>query len=502
MATAEELRAARKARIAARAAAESEKEPSSESDKASEKPAEGEGPKSETEQQEAKSAFNYNPLYSKPTHLGSDAPSGGYHYYGPAPDAGTSYGCFMGADGTGVIMPKEWAKAATEDTSETPSDSEDEKAKSATDKKCAFHPGTGEALSYTCDLDNDGLASVLAAADHLNSIPGTEPPLVTSAPINQFPVLKMYHPATGDEITDKVKDMAKTKTEAPQKTEQPAADKAEAVKYEALSKVMPSKLTEADVHATLFAEDTVDPYWNIDIQGRPTATVHLADQPKPEETRDLFVSQDYFKGLSQAIAKMGAMPVLKQINARFWTNEVDGTDLAKKIEAKYEAKYNEHLGQVTDKLLHCIEIVNAGMDKNFFQDVDHPMKYSLYAEMGKYGVPAGDRMNIIEAAFETGATPYFKTVFEKAIEFVGMEPVALAQVEQAIGTAGVIKPLADASTVEASTDLDDPSEASTLSRRLAETSVGITSGFGVETADPRQSLKDRLQLGGASPRRR
>jgi hypothetical protein len=490
MATAEELRLARKARIAARAATE-EKEKAKEA----EKPSEASPPESAEQQEEAKSAFNYNPLYSKPTHLGSDAPSGGYHYYGPAPDAGTSYGCFMGKDGTGVIMPKEWAKAAKNGSDEEPTSSEDEKAESC-EKKVAYHPGTGEALSYACDLDKDGLASVLAAIDYMKAIPDTNPPLTTSAPINQFPVLKMYHPATGDEITEQVKNM-KPSTKTEEKTE-----KTEAVKYEALSKVIPSSLTEADVHATLFAEDSKDPYWNIDIQGRPTATVHLQDQPKPEETRDLFISADYFKGVSQAIAKMGATPVLKQINARFWTNEVDASELGQKIEARYALKYTDHIKAVTDKLLHCIEVVNAGMDKNFFQDVDHPMKVSLYNAMGKYGIPANDRMNIIEASFEEGATPYFKTVFEKAIEFVGMEPTALAQVEQAIGTAGVIKPMPQSGDiVESDTDLDDPTTAATLSERLARTSVAITSGFG-DQDDPKASLRARLALGGATPRRR
>jgi hypothetical protein len=492
MATAEELRLARKARIAARAAAEEGKE-KEKAEEASEKSETEEAtseapPNSEEQQEEAKSAFNYNPLYSKPTHLGSDAPSGGYHYYGPPPDAGTSYGCFTAKDGTGVIMPKEWAKAA-EDTSEEPSKSEDEKAESC-EKRVAYHPGTGEPMKFAYELDKDGLASVLAAMDYMRPIPNTNPPLTTSAPIHQFPVMKMYHPATGDEITEQVKTM------------KPSTDKkTEAVKYEALSKTLPATLTEADVNGTLFAEDTVDPYWNIDIQGRPTATVHLADQPKPEETRELFVSENYFNGVAQAIARMGAAPVLKQINARFWTNEVDASELSKKIEAKYAEKYQEHINAVTDKLLHCIEIVNAGMDKNFFQDVDHPMKLSLYEVMSKYGIPANDRMQIIESAFEAGATPYFKTVFEKAVEFVGMEPTALAQVEQAIGKAGVIKPEVDASFVaESDTDLSDPSTARTLSERLARTSVAINSGF--EAQDPKSSLRASLGLGGASPRRR
>jgi len=289
-------------------------------------------------------------------------------------------------------------------------------------------------------------------------------------------------------------------------------DLEEAVTYEALmnlDELDEEPLSEADVHMTLFNEQdalgqtAANPYWNIDIKGMPVARVFLQDQPKPEEIRRVFCSADYHRGVSEAIEKAGLLPVLQKLNAKIWANKVEETKLAQRIRRDVEAQASTQVKAVTKNLmrdlLHRIALVCAGMDKNFYHGTGNPLKEALWGEFHRFGIANPSPM--IEAAFRRGSTQYFETVIAKAVEYMEMEPKALAQLQKAIGEADVLS--VGGSTVgDELPDADTPETMPTLSQRLAASSValgGIPALAGDALGDHKRAMREELRLGGAGP---
>jgi len=500
---------------------------------------------------EASAAFNYRPIYQKPTHLGSDAPRGGYHYFGPPPDAGTSYGYYADADtGLGLIAPLK-----------TRDDGKLQALK-------IFSPVSGKAMNCTGKVEIDGVATILALADQMMSLPGGR---VTSAPITSISTGRVYDPMSGKDITES---LAKLRTQADGEEleeeviedepmdevpvdetpldevpmEEPPAEEpmegqeeeeevlvdepveevlpeegeelveeeepmdeedAEGVQYEALQDIegLGEDISESDVHMTLFNEDAQNPYWNVDLGGQPVARVYLMDQEKPEEIKQVFCSVDYYKGVSGAIAKVGAGPVFKQIKAKLWANEISKTKLAKDISAKAEAsaqgRYNAVIANVMKNLLDRVSTVCAGMDKNFYRDVGNPLKEALWGELHRFGIANPSPM--IEAAFRRGATPYFEAVLSKSVEYMELAPEALKQIKAAIGEADILPPEGDVGDqLPEAIPVDAPQNAATLSDRLVASSVaigGVPALTGNAFGDHKAALRNELSLGGAGPLR-
>lgn len=460
-------------------------------------------------------AFGYNPVYQKPSKLGPGG-SSGFHYYGPPPDAGTSYGYFVdAANKVGIIspIPKKGAKV--------------------------YSPVSGKPMKFTGRVGADALATVLAVADQMTELPVGEETRMTSAPIDKVVDPKAFDALTGEEISDVIpqgesradehEDLPPMDDEdappLPPEDEEGLDDEdmpmdedeeaLEGVEYEALQNIDDidsESIAEDDVHMTLFDEGTPEapgenPYWNIDLNGNPTARIYLKDQPKPAEIRKVFCSSDYYKGVSGAISKVGLKPVLKQLKAHIFANAVNKTALAKKIQARVDAEAQERVNATTknlvSSLLRCSAIVCAGMDKNCYREIGNPLKEAIWAELHRHGVP--NPAPIIEAAFRKGATPYFETVLAKAVEYMGMEPVALEQIENAIGEMDVIPP-GDAVVGDDIPDVSlNPDEAATLSDRLAASSVavaGISAIVGNPFGEHKEKLRSELRLGGAGPQQR
>lgn len=502
---------------------------------------EPEQPADDVEEDAALGAFNYNPVYQKPTKLSNKGGrTGGFHYWGPPPDAGTSYG-FYTEGSIGIIAPK---------------------------AKKIFSPVSGKAMRFAGDLDIDALASVLAVADQMSTIDLGDDSRMTSVSLENAPdplfdaqtglQVQMDEstaeedndidedddgipdwedetPEGGDEAESQDEELPPVEEEAPveemesqdeelpmemeEEGDEEMGDEAESVEYEALQSIeeIDEPVSEADVHMTLFDEGTVeqpgqDPYWNIDIGGVPVARVCLKDQEKAEEIRKVFCSSDYYKGVSGAIAKVGVKPVLKQIKAKLWANEVAKTKLAKDIKAEVSAEAQRRVRATTQNLmkdlLNRIAIVCAGMDKNFYKDVGNPLKEALWGEMHQYGVPNPSPM--IEAAFRKGSTKYFQTVISKAVEYLEFEPRALDQIKATIGEMDVM-PAGDDNVgdeipeIEDELGMDSPEDAPTLSDRLAASSVqvaGVSALAGNPLGEHKDSLRSELRLGGTGPRAR
>jgi hypothetical protein len=122
-------------------------------------------------------AFRYDPVHQKPMTLGNRTRNTGYHYFGPPPDAGTSYGYYTDASGLQLIAPLQ---------------------------KQVFSPVSGKAMRYEGRVDIDGLASVLAMADQMVRIPGAKGELMTSAPLKAHAMKRIFDPMNGSDISDAV----------------------------------------------------------------------------------------------------------------------------------------------------------------------------------------------------------------------------------------------------------------------------------------------------------
>lgn len=457
----------------------------------------------EMESMNMQAAFNYNPIYQKPSKLGSNKPSGGYHYYGPPPDAGTSYGYFVdAANKIGIIspMPAEGSNV--------------------------FSPVSGKPMKFSGKVGTDGVATVMAFADQMTEVAIGEETRLTSVPVDKVGDPAMFDALTGDEIKP-----AQAQDELPMDDEEPGEEMpmddeepveempeeeegVEGVEYEALQSLDDlgdEPVPESDVHMTLFGEGTPEapgdsPFWNVDVAGTPVARVYLKDQPKPDEIRKVFCSSDYYRGVSGAISKVGLAPVLKQIKAHLWANEVSKTKLAQDIQAKVDAEAQKRVKATTENLaknlLQRIAIVCAGMDKNFYKNVGNPLKEALWSELHKQGI--ANPSPVIEAAFRQGATPYFRAVLTKAMEYMEMQPEALEQIQDAIGDMDVLPP-ADESVGDEIPEIQTPDDATTLSERLAASSVAIAGMTGISgnpIGEHKKTLRGELSLGGAGPRLR
>lgn len=508
------------------------------------------------EEEAALGAFRYNPVHQKPTHLSSDRPSSGYHYYGPPPDAGTSYGYYADASsGLKLIAPM---------------------------AKAVYSPLSGKQMKYEGKVDIEGLASVLALADQMTKVTlasGEE--RMTSAPLLEHETPQVFDALNGSDISDDVATMRaeneademlravgmedempmdmeeepveeeveeameevdapadlgqgleeslptaeeEMMEEEPMEEEAPVEDEelpveeaeAESVKFEALQELdslEQEPLSEADVHMTLFDEQDdaghvkANPYWNVDVKGQPVARVYLQDQPKPEEIREVFCSADYHRGVAGAIEKVGLKPVLKQIKAHLWANRLHETAFARQVKAEVEASATARVVATTKNLmkdlLERVAIVCAGMDKNFYREAGNPLKEALWGELHAFGIT--NPSPIIEAAFRKGSTKYFETVLSKAVEYMEMEPKALAQVRKAIGEADVLAP-GDETAGDQLPEADvAPEKMPTLSDRLAASSValgGIPALQGDALGDHKRALRNELRLGGAGPKLR
>lgn len=235
-----------------------------------------------------------------------------------------------------------------------------------------------------------------------------------------------------------------------------------------------------DVAMALFDVEGEDPFWNIDLKGRPLAQIRLSDQPRPDEVRATFVSERYRDGLCKIVERVPLHDVLTQTRARYWAAVSDERAQVKEIRASAKEdgllKAKQLFEDYKDSFLACLGLVTAGMDKNFFDEEGNPLKDAFYAEMTKIGVPEAQSVDLIESAFEGGSGQYFEAVFQKATEYMDLTPQAFAEIQQAIaGASALVDGVASSET--------------TLAAHMAAGSLNVTNvdgGSGSESYEERK----------------
>jgi len=245
-----------------------------------------------------------------------------------------------------------------------------------------------------------------------------------------------------------------------------------------------SPFTQEEIQMAFFNGE--DPSWTVLIKGHPVASISLSAQPKPDEVAELFASDEYGQNVASAMVQCGAEEVLTQVKAKLFANKIQESALAaqmtEKAKTELQAQHKAALASLQAEFKSCIAVVLAGMNKNFWQDADNPLKASLYNRLTDLGV--SDPSSVIEAAFAEAADGYFDVVLSKAVDFMGKNPEAREEIAKAITEANVIV----AHTPEAI----KPGVA--LAHKLEQNNL-LVQITGNAKKDSKESLRQTLRLG-------
>jgi len=260
-------------------------------------------------------------------------------------------------------------------------------------------------------------------------------------------------------------------------------------------------ISAASVKCHLFADGTLNPFWNVTANGEPVARIYLQDQQAPEEIKALFTSPTYGDAIASASAQLkgGLRKVLADANARYFMVKVDHTEVAQRASASAQVEADKFvqakLADLTSTFIECLATAAIGFDRNFFKG-GNPLKHAFDSVLAQHGIASQQSVRIIEAAFEEGAADYFKLLAAKANELMSMEKAAFSQLRTSILEAGVIVPLTEASTEAEEIVTAAVDSGTTLAQHLADTSNSLQAmNFGSEPLDEKAQLRSDLGFG-------
>ena len=203
-------------------------------------------------------------------------------------------------------------------------------------------------------------------------------------------------------------------------------------------------LSEDDIQMAFY--EGTDPSWTVLVKGSPVAVIRLSDQP--DQVANLFSKDDYAQNVAQAMVQVGVKEILTQVKARYFANKVDESQIAErlteKIKANLDIEFKGKVAGMRDEFKTCMATVLAGMNKNFWRDVENPLKGSLFAKLEDVGISNPDQL--IETAFAESADAYFDVVLSKAIEFMDKPTDAREEIAKAIGESNTV--LAQSNTIK------------------------------------------------------
>lgn len=181
-------------------------------------------------------------------------------------------------------------------------------------------------------------------------------------------------------------------------------------------------------------EDEVDPHYIVLANGRPIAEIRRSDLKLDDDSQGLFTQAIFPQGLTENIEKMGLKPILDEIGARYYADQVthNAAEATAKAEvaADMESAYQERLAELKRKLLDNITLAVEGSVKNVF--LKNPLRDAVRKAFIGLGIPDAVIVDLFEDAMQRSASEYFKTIIDQADEWMGFEKEALAQVKKAI----------------------------------------------------------------------
>ena len=273
---------------------------------------------------------------------------------------------------------------------------------------------------------------------------------------------EVKEPKVGDE-TGKEPDMLVQESPLPAQPAEMAA-----MKFEPLATLAAlASVRKEDIDMALYGEETQNPIWNVTVAGVPTARIQLKSQMHPEEIRSVFCSDDYAKDLMIHCEKTGFVSTMNKVKAEFWSNYTSNQEIA----TRFQKEANASFGLERKKLLatfkqdfrNCINIVSAGLSKNFYPDMGNPLKEHMFTNLRTVGLPEQTAISCVEKSFAEGSAPYFNALFEKAEDYMNLSSDARKEIAAAISHGATIEQ-------SVGSELENASP-STLSERLAQASV-------------------------------
>jgi len=241
----------------------------------------------------------------------------------------------------------------------------------------------------------------------------------------------------------------------------------DAMRFEPLASVAAlASVTKEQIDMTLYNEESENPVWNVTVAGIPAARIQLRNQMHPEEIRSVFCSDEYAKDLMIHCEKSGFVSTMNKVKAEYWSNYTNNKKLAerftKEAKASLTGERKKLLATFKQDFRSCINIVSAGMAKNFYPDMGNPLKEHLFANLRSVGLPEQTAISVVEKSFTEGAAPYFNGLFEKSEEYMGLSQDSRKEIAAAIANGSSL-------AVEENSDIAD-AEVS-LSDRLANASA-------------------------------
>jgi len=241
-----------------------------------------------------------------------------------------------------------------------------------------------------------------------------------------------------------------------------------AMKFEPLATLAAlASIRKEDIDMALYGEETENPVWNVAVAGIPTARIQLKNQMHPDEIRAVFCSDDYAKDLMIHCEKTGFVPTMNKVKAEFWSNYTSNKEIATRFQneaqASFDVERKKLLATFKQDFRNCINIVSAGLSKNFYPDMGNPLKEHMFANLRTVGLPEQTAISVVEKSFAEGSAPYFNALFEKSEEYMNLTPDARKEIAAAISHGSAIEH-------QVTSELENASPA-TLSERLAQASV-------------------------------
>lgn len=245
-------------------------------------------------------------------------------------------------------------------------------------------------------------------------------------------------------------------------------EEAEGMRFESLASPEAfAKVRKEDIDMTLYGENTDNPTWNVTVAGIPAARIQLKAQASAEDIRAAFCSDDYALDLIEHCAKSGFVPTMNKVSAQFWANHTSNKQLEDRLRAKAEASFKDErktmLASFRNEFMACLNIVTAGINKNFFPAIGNPLKDHLFANLTMVGLPEQTAISSIEKSFQEGSSEYFRSLFDKAQEYMDMPKEVRAEMASAIGASNYLDAYASKS--------EQVTSHATLADRVAQASV-------------------------------
>jgi len=272
--------------------------------------------------------------------------------------------------------------------------------------------------------------------------------------------------AAADEAAPAEEAPAEKEQENPLPAEQ--AQDMEAMKFEPLASLDRMKAVVKDeIDMALFGHNGENPTWNVTVAGVPVARIQLKNQSHAEDIRNVFISDDYAADLVEHCAKAGFVETMKQVNADFWANHTSNAKIAARFKGEAANQYGEErkklLASYKQDFFDCLNIVCAGVNKNFYPDLGNVLKEALFTNLTTVGLPEQTATSSIEKAFAENSASYFDSLFKKAEEYLNLSREARSEIAKAVSSSNALDPYKNASL--------ENSEPATLSDRVARASM-------------------------------